>query len=143
MFARDDGSTWDYVFNCGGDSRFSQDDEVYKQRSVQLSITAAREAARRGVRCWVELSSGAVYKPERDPPRKETDRLKPWTRLAKYKLEAEDELQKIQGYVAPAQVRLAVAFSFRSLPAALSFSLSFPGRAAGAICTAERAAADG
>ena len=106
MFARDDGSTWDYVFNCGGDSRFSQDDEVYKQRSVQLSITAAREAARRGVRCWVELSSGAVYKPERDPPRKETDRLKPWTRLAKYKLEAEEELQKIQGYVAPAHVRL-------------------------------------
>jgi len=100
VFARQDGSSWDYVFNCGGDSRFSQDDEIYKQRSLQLSVTAAREAARRGVKCWVELSTGCVYRSEREP-RKESDRLKPWGRLAKYKLEAEEELQKIEGYVCP------------------------------------------
>ncbi|CCX30165.1 hypothetical protein FPQ18DRAFT_57416 [Pyronema domesticum] len=93
---RTDGSTFDYVFNCGGDNRFSQDDEIYKQRSLQLSVIAAKEAAKRGVKCWVELSSGAVYKPKREP-RSETDKLDPWVRLAKYKLEAEEELKKIEG----------------------------------------------
>ncbi|KAF8245908.1 NAD(P)-binding protein [Wilcoxina mikolae CBS 423.85] len=96
VFTREDGSSWDYVFNCGGDNRFSQDDEIYKQRSLQLSVTAAKEATKRGVKCWVELSSGAVYKAEREP-RKESDKLKPWVRLAKYKLEAEKELEKIEG----------------------------------------------
>ena len=32
-------------------------------------------------------------------PRKEFDRLKPWGRQVKYKLEAEEELQKIEGYI--------------------------------------------
>jgi dTDP-4-dehydrorhamnose reductase len=62
-------------------------------------VTAAKEAAKRGVKCWVELSSGSVYKSEREP-RKETDKLKPTVRLAKYKMEAEEELQKIEGCVA-------------------------------------------
>lgn len=96
VFTRENGESYDYVFNCGGDNRFSQDDEIYKQRSLQLSLTAAKEAAKRGVKCWVELSTGSVYKSEREP-RKETDKLKPWVRMAKYKLEAEEELQKIEG----------------------------------------------
>ena len=61
-------------------------------------MVAAKEAAKRGVKCWVELSSGGVYKPERDP-RKETATLKPGVRVAKYKLQAEEELQKIEGSV--------------------------------------------
>lgn len=96
VFNRDDGGTWDYVFNCGGDNRFTEDDEIYKQRSLQLSITAAKVAVQKGVKCWVELSSGSVYKADREP-RKETDKLKPWLRVAKYKLEAEEELKKIEG----------------------------------------------
>lgn len=98
VFTRSDGSTWDYVFNCGGDARYSQEDEIYKQRSLKLSVTAATEAAKRGVKCWVELSAGTVYKSDREPS-KETDKLKPWVKLAKYKLEAEEELQKIEGCV--------------------------------------------
>jgi hypothetical protein len=86
------------VFNCGGDNRFTEDDEIYKQRSLQLSITAAKVAVQKGVKCWVELSSGSVYKADREP-RKETDKLKPWLRVAKYKLEAEEELKKIEGCV--------------------------------------------
>lgn len=98
MFNRPDGSTWDYVFNCGGDTRYSQDDEIYKQRSLKLSTTAAKEAAKKGVKCWIEISTGAVYKSDREPS-KETDKLKPWLKLAKYKLEAEEELKKIEGCV--------------------------------------------
>lgn len=61
-------------------------------------MTAAKEAAKRNVKCFVELSHGAIYKP--DPtPSKESAKLKPWLKLAKYKLQAESELQKIPGLV--------------------------------------------
>ncbi|KAL7276176.1 hypothetical protein RUND412_000827 [Rhizina undulata] len=96
VFNRPDGTTWDYVFNVGGDTRYSQDDEIYKQRSLKLSVTAAKEAAKKGVKCWVEVSTGAVYKSDKEPST-ESDKLKPWLKLAKYKLEAEEELQKIEG----------------------------------------------
>ena len=38
-----------------------------------------------------------VYKPDQTP-RKETDKTKPWLKMAKYKLMAEEELSKIKGY---------------------------------------------
>ena len=37
-----------------------------------------------------------VYKPDA-APRRETDRLKPWLKLAKWKLQAEEDLAKIEG----------------------------------------------
>ena len=37
-----------------------------------------------------------VYKPD-SVPRKETDKLKPWSNLAKWKLKAEEDLAKIEG----------------------------------------------
>lgn len=39
-----------------------------------------------------------VYKPD-NVPRKESDKTKPWNVLAKYKLQAEEELSKIKEYV--------------------------------------------
>lgn len=57
-----------------------------------------REAAKRGVKCFVELSTGMVYKPDSSPS-KETDKLKPWSKIAVFKLQAEEELAKIEGYV--------------------------------------------
>ena len=48
------------------------------------------------MKCFVELSTGIVYKPDAKP-RKEADRLKPWLKLAKWKLQAEEELSKIDG----------------------------------------------
>ncbi|KAJ4296085.1 hypothetical protein N0V88_004787 [Collariella sp. IMI 366227] len=96
IFDRPDGTQWDYVFNCGGETRYSQDDEVYKLRSLNLSLTVGREAARRGVKCFVELSTGMVYKPDSSPS-KEQDKLKPWSRIAVFKLQAEEELAKIEG----------------------------------------------
>jgi nucleoside-diphosphate-sugar epimerase len=59
-------------------------------------MTLGREAAKRKVKCFVELSTGMVYKPD-STPRKETDKLKPWSNLAKWKLKAEDDLAKIDG----------------------------------------------
>ena len=88
---------FDYVFNCGGETRFSQEDEVYKLRSYQLSLTVGAEAARRDVRAFVEVGTGQVYNPSRTP-QKETDKTsKPHTKQAKWKLAAEEELAKIPG----------------------------------------------
>ena len=98
IFDRPGGKQWDYVFNCGGETRYSQEDEVYKVRSLALSLAVGKEAAKRGVKAFVELSTGMVYKPK-TPARKENDELKPWLRMAHYKLQAEEELARIPGYV--------------------------------------------
>ncbi|KAI1476683.1 hypothetical protein K445DRAFT_63086 [Daldinia sp. EC12] len=96
IFDRPDGKQWDFVFNCGGETRYSQEDEVYKVRSLGLSLAVGKEAAKRGVKCFVELSTGMVYKAN-SAPSKETDKLKPWSKIAVFKLQAEEELAKIEG----------------------------------------------
>ena len=62
-----------------------------------LSKTLGEEAAKRGVKAFVEVSTGEVYAPVRSPARREGDKLKPWVKLAKSKLEAEEALSKIPG----------------------------------------------
>jgi dTDP-4-dehydrorhamnose reductase len=57
-------------------------------------MTLGKEAAKRKVKSFVELSTGMVYKSD-STPRKETDKLKPWSNLAKWKLKAEEDLGKI------------------------------------------------
>lgn len=96
IFDRADGKEWDYVFNCGGETRYSQEDEVYKLRSLNLSIAVGQEAAKRKVKAFVELSTGMVYKSDSSPS-KEGDKLKPWSKIAVFKLQAEEELAKIEG----------------------------------------------
>ncbi|KAF2459821.1 NAD dependent epimerase/dehydratase family protein [Lineolata rhizophorae] len=96
IFDRADGAQFDYVFNCGGETRYSQEDEVYRARAHALSMAVGHEAAKRRVKVFVELSTGMVYKPK-STPRKETDELKPWLKLAKWKLQAEDDLAKVEG----------------------------------------------
>ncbi|KAK3117396.1 hypothetical protein LTR53_001310 [Teratosphaeriaceae sp. CCFEE 6253] len=86
---------FDYVFNCGGETRFSQDDEVYRVRSYQLSLTVGQEAARRGVKAFVEVSTGQVYNPARAPQREGDKTSKPHTKQAKWKLLAEEALARI------------------------------------------------
>lgn len=65
-------------------------------RSLNLSIALGEEAAKRGVKAFIELSSGMVYKSDSSPS-KEGDKLKPWNRIAVFKLQAEEALSKIEG----------------------------------------------
>lgn len=88
---------FDYVFNCGGETRFSQEDEVYKLRSYQLSVTVGKEAAKRGVKAFVEVSTGTVYNSNRNPQKENDKTSKPHTKQAKWKLAAEEELAKVPG----------------------------------------------
>ena len=87
---------WDFVFNLGGETAWAQPAEIYRLRNLALSVTLGKEAARRRVKAFVEASTGMVYSPGRTP-RKETDKLKPWMKLARSKLEAEEELSRMQG----------------------------------------------
>ena len=96
IFDRANGGQWDYVFNCGGETRYSQEDEVYKVRSLALSVAVGKEAAKRGIKVFVELSTGMVYKPDSQPS-KEGDKTKPWSKIAVFKLQAEEQLSKIEG----------------------------------------------
>ena len=91
-----EGKTYDYVFNCGGETRYSQEDAVYRSRSYLLSLTLGKAvAAAGGCKAFVEVSTGFVYAPDK-VPRRENDRCKPWLKLAKWKLEAEEALAKLQ-----------------------------------------------
>ncbi|KAL8655436.1 MAG: hypothetical protein Q9210_000871 [Variospora velana] len=90
-----------YVFNCGGETRYSQEDAVYKARSVELTVNLARECARRKTPALIEFSTGQIYKPPNSSTIKsggckEDATTKPWTKLAKYKLFAEEELEKLR-----------------------------------------------
>lgn len=92
---------YDYIFNCGGETRYSQEDAVYKARSVELTVNLAQECARRKSPALVEFSTGQIYKPPNSSTIKsggckEDAATKPWTKLAKYKLLAEEELEKLR-----------------------------------------------
>ncbi|OJJ47868.1 hypothetical protein ASPZODRAFT_1798984 [Penicilliopsis zonata CBS 506.65] len=101
IFDRANGEQFDYVINCGGETRHSQPEDVYEVRSYGLTVALGREAARRNLRAFVECSTAHVYKPG-SSPRKESDKLQPGTKLAKWKQKACEELAKIPGlnYVA-------------------------------------------
>ncbi|KAI8617184.1 hypothetical protein BC830DRAFT_1254846 [Chytriomyces sp. MP71] len=95
VFTRGDGSSeFDYVFNLASESKYSLADEVYEERITSLSIGIAKEAAKRNVKGFMQLSTGQVYAYDKKPA-DETSKVKPWTKLATFKLKAEEALRAI------------------------------------------------
>jgi len=92
----DGGLQFDYVINLAGETKYSQTDEVYKENIIDVSVTCANAAAKRGVKRFIEFSTAQVYDAGKKPSTEE-DKLKPWTKLAKAKQTAEEELKKITG----------------------------------------------
>ncbi|MCJ1265462.1 hypothetical protein MMC22_005340 [Lobaria immixta] len=100
IFTLSSGREFSYVFNCGGETRYSQDDSVYSARSLALSLALGRECARRKTPALIEFGSGMVYKSPSSSTIssggcKESAQLKPWLKIAKYKLQAEEGLEKL------------------------------------------------
>jgi nucleoside-diphosphate-sugar epimerase len=91
----DDDAPYDFVFNLAGETKYSQADAVYQENIIDVSVTTATEAAKRGVKKFIETSTAQVYD-SGDKPRKENAKLKPWTGIAKAKLKAEETLKGIQ-----------------------------------------------
>jgi nucleoside-diphosphate-sugar epimerase len=94
IFDRANGKQFDYVVNCGGETRYSQPDDVYEVRSCRLAVALGKEIARRRIPAFIETSTAHVYKGG-STPRKEDDKLVPWHKLADWKLKASEELRKI------------------------------------------------
>jgi hypothetical protein len=77
------------------ETRFGQDIKAYEQMVKGLSVLCAKEAVKVGCEKYIEVSTGQVYKPGKKARKEDADK-KPWTNLAKYKLEAEEELLKMK-----------------------------------------------
>jgi len=93
----DQGSLkFDFVFNLAGETKYSQTELVYKENIIDVSTTCAKGAAKRGVRRFIEVSTAQIYEGGKKHS-DETAKLKPWTALAKAKLNAEEEIRKIPG----------------------------------------------
>jgi nucleoside-diphosphate-sugar epimerase len=84
------------VFNCAGDLRPLQPEEVYQFRNHALSMGLSKEVAKRGIRVYIETSTAMVYK-SGSKPSKEDDKKRPWHDLAKWKLKVEEDLQNLPG----------------------------------------------
>ncbi|XP_058798681.1 UDP-glucose 4-epimerase isoform X2 [Phymastichus coffea] len=85
-----------YIFNCAGETKSGQTDPVYKEGIYKLSINCAQQAAKLGIEHYVEISSGNFICSEK-MPFKEDDTAEPWTFVAKYKLQVENELKTVVG----------------------------------------------
>ncbi|KAL9125571.1 MAG: hypothetical protein Q9217_005236, partial [Psora testacea] len=92
---------YSYVFNCGGETRYSQDPSVYNLRNTQLSTNLAEYCAKQNPKTTlIEFSTGMIYKPPASSTITsggctETAPLKPWLKIAKAKLAAEEALAKL------------------------------------------------
>ncbi|KAL1509351.1 hypothetical protein ABEB36_004105 [Hypothenemus hampei] len=95
VFRLYDGSVWDLVVNCAGETKPGQTDPVYKEGIFKLAINCARQAALQNVGRYFELSSGNMNSFE-EFPHKEDDAIEPWGYVAKWKREVELELANIQ-----------------------------------------------
>ncbi|KAI8393355.1 uncharacterized protein BYT42DRAFT_550737 [Radiomyces spectabilis] len=95
-FDRDDGTEFDYVFNFAAETKYSQVPEVYEERIYRVAVNCGYEAARRGIKVFVVMSTAEIY--DSGPTAStETSRINPWTIPAKYKFKAKQELKTIQG----------------------------------------------
>ncbi|KAI8337758.1 hypothetical protein BC941DRAFT_426101 [Chlamydoabsidia padenii] len=95
-FQQDDGKEFDYVFNFAAECKYSQVDEVYQDRIMNLSVNCAKEAAKRKIKVYIMLSTAEVYDSDQVAS-KESSKIKPWTIVAKYKYKAEEQLKKMEG----------------------------------------------
>jgi nucleoside-diphosphate-sugar epimerase len=126
---------FDYVFNLAGETKYGQEDTVYRENIINVSVTCATEAAKHGVKRFIEVSTAQVYE-SGSKPRKENAKIKPWTGIAKAKLEAENQLLKMDNLnvviVRPATVygpgdltgvmpRLVIAAVYKSLQEKMEF----------------------
>ncbi|PSN37282.1 hypothetical protein C0J52_17192 [Blattella germanica] len=94
--ADEDGSSWDYVVNCACETKPGQTDPVYREGILKLSVNCASEAAKINVKRFVEVSTGHMYSTDKNP-HKEDGKIEPWTYVAKFKRQVEEELHNIPG----------------------------------------------
>jgi nucleoside-diphosphate-sugar epimerase len=93
-FKVDEGEkTFDIVINLAAETRFGLEESMYKQKCLDLSIKCAHATLKMGgCKKYIEVSHGQVYKPSKNPCT-ESSTIKPWTKHANYKYQAEEALR--------------------------------------------------
>ncbi|KAL6060380.1 NAD-binding domain 4 domain containing protein [Balamuthia mandrillaris] len=92
----DDGAHYDYVINLAAETKYGHNDEVYKERVWHLSLSCAREAAKHNVKRFIEVSTAQVYESS-SSHKDESGKIDPWTNIAKFKYQVEEDLKGIDG----------------------------------------------
>jgi len=87
---------FDIVFNLAAETKYGQTEEVYAEKVLGLSKKAGEQAVECGVSKFIEVSTAQVYAEGKKPSGTDA-KINPWTNLAKYKLQAENELKGING----------------------------------------------
>jgi len=87
---------FDIVFNLAAETKYGQTEEVYAEKVLGLSQKVAEAAVEFGATKFIEASTAQVYSVGKKAS-SESDKLDPWTNLAKYKLQAEEALKRING----------------------------------------------
>ena len=101
MFTLASGRNFAYVFNCGGETRYSQEPSIYALRATALTTNLAAHIAKmRPSPIFVEFSTGMVYKSPSSSLISsggctEVAQLKPWLKISRAKLQAEEALEKL------------------------------------------------
>jgi len=88
---------FEYVINLCGETRFGLMEEEYKKKCLESAVKCGKAAIEHKVKKFVDVSTGQIYEPDPKHPVGEDGKIAPWTILAKYRLEAEKELQKLAG----------------------------------------------
>jgi len=87
---------FDIVFNLAAETKYGQTEEVYAEKVLGLSKKAGEQALESGVTKFIEVSTAQVYSEGKKPSGTDA-KINPWTNLAKYKLQAENELKALDG----------------------------------------------
>lgn len=101
MFTIASGRHFSYVFNCGGETRYSQEPSIYTLRATALTTNLATHIAKmKPSPSFIEFSTGIVYKSPNSSTISsggctETAQLKPWLKISRAKLQAEEVLEKL------------------------------------------------
>jgi len=81
------GGKYDYVINLAAVTKYSQAKEVYAANIVDVAKVTAAESAKNGVKRFIHVSTGQVYKSKK--PATEDTKVDPWTAIAQAHVEAE------------------------------------------------------
>eukprot|EP01028_Stygiella_incarcerata_P013156 TRINITY_DN81571_c0_g1_i1.p1 TRINITY_DN81571_c0_g1~~TRINITY_DN81571_c0_g1_i1.p1 ORF type:complete len:389 (-),score=100.68 TRINITY_DN81571_c0_g1_i1:197-1363(-) len=94
VFDNPQGS-WDFVVNLASETRYGLEEAEYEKKVLGIVTTCTAAALKNHVGRWIEVSTGQVYDASKKPS-VESGKKKPWTKLAKAKLTAEEHLASLE-----------------------------------------------
>jgi len=83
---------WHYVVNLASETSYGKNDAIYEEFIVNIARNVARAALKANCVRYVEMSTGQIYKPGKKPRDEACKKVKPWTGIAKAKLQVEQML---------------------------------------------------